>query len=428
MKKANNFYEIINAVEFNNPIDNNDEFFTDFTGLRKGFSEKRIFKTLNINPTTKECNPLTNIQRVFLSGHRGTGKTTELLKIRNEINKTNCFLTVFCDVSNEELDINNIDFVDIVIFMLEQLVKELNDNKVNIKKEDIESFYSWYEQRIVEINNKTDASATIETEAKAQFTIPILFSLITKTKLKLSASQDTKDTIRRIFTNKFSEFSLKFNEFILNIKETLKEEDIAQDLLFIIDGFEKIGTLQDRKKILIDNSNKFVEIKSNMIIALPIELFSEVSKLSDFASPLSFPLITLDDDGKEKFKEFIYKRVNENLFEQDGSVEKIIKYGAGSPRETLKIIAEAYLATEDEIINIQSVEDAKEKISNEMVNYLTAPQIEILKELGSNGIISYSDTLAELLVKKVILEYGDGTIKIINPIVLDNEEYLRRLK
>ena len=428
MAKANNFYEILNAVEFNNPIDETNDFFTDFSGLRKGFNENKIFKMLNINPITKECNTLTSPQRVFLSGHRGTGKTTELLKLRNEINKTNCFLTVFCDVSNEELDINNIDFVDVVIFMLEQLVKVLNDKNIKVDSADVESFYEWYSQRIVEINEKTDASATIETEASMSVGIPSLFKLLTKTKAKLSASQDTKDTIRRIFTNKFSDFSIKFNEFILNIKETIKKENLAKDLLFIVDGFEKIGTLEDRRKILIDNANKFVEIKSNMVIALPIELFSEVATLSNFSTPISFPLITLDEKGIEKFKKFIYKRVNENLFEDSTTVENIIKYGAGSPRETLKIIEESYIAAEGEVIDDTSVIDAKNKISNEIVNYLTAEELEVLKEMKEKSITSYSPALASLMVKKVVLEYSDGSTKKINPIILENETYKKLVK
>ncbi|MFT5660696.1 MAG: hypothetical protein ACI9TV_001338 [Sulfurimonas sp.] len=422
-------FNILNAVEFNNPIKNvDDDFFTDFSGLRKGFNERKIFRMLNINPNNRECNSLTSIQRVFLSGHRGTGKTTELLKLRNEINETKCFLTVFCDVGNEELDINNIDFVDIVIFMLEQLVKKLNDSDIKINQNDIESFYSWYSQRIEKINVKTDASASIEIEAEAGISIPSLFKLITKTKNKLSASQDTKDTIRRVFTNKFSDFSLKFNEFILKIKETIKKENVAQDLLFIIDGFEKIGTLEDRKKILIDNSNKFVEIQSNMIIALPIELFSQIATLSNFATPISFPLITLDDKGMVKFKEFIDKRINVKLFDSETTIQQIIKYGAGSPRETLKIIREAYMAAEGEVIDSQSVIDAKDKISNEVVNFLNAQELEVLKEIDIKENIPYSDTVASLYVKKVLLEYGDGTTQQINPIILENDNYKKLIE
>lgn len=422
MKKANDFYNILNAVEFNDPIDEKDEFFTDFSNLRKGFNDKKIFKMLAIKPFDHRCTPLRATQRIFLSGHRGTGKTTELLKLRNNINDTKCFLTVFCDVGNEELDLNNIDFVDIVIFMLESLVKELQEKKIDINNEDLETFYNWYNERISEINDKTDTSASIEIEANTGISIPSFFKLITKTKAKLSASQDTKDTIRRVFTNKFSDFSLKFNEFIIKVNETLNNKDIAKNLLFIIDGFEKIGTLEDRKKILIENSNKFVEIDSNMIISLPIELFSQISTLSNFSTPISFPLITLNETGVTKFKEFIDKRIDRSLFKDETVVEQIIKYGAGSPRETLKIIQEAYYEAEDEFIDIKSVIDAKNKISNEITNYLTKDEITVLKDFKNNATIPYSDTLASLLVKKVILEYSDEERKL-NPIISENETY-----
>lgn len=421
MEKVTDFYNIINAVEFNHPIDETDDFFIDFSNLRKGFSENKIFKMLAINPSTQACNPLKTTQRIFLSGHRGTGKTTELLKLQNKINNTGCFFTVFCDVGNEELDLNNIDFVDIVIFMLERLVKALQEQQIEINNDDLETFYHWYNERISEINEKTDASASIEIEASAGINILSFVKLISKTKAKLSASQDTKDTIRRVFTNKFSDFSLKFNEFIFKIKETLREKEIANNLLFIIDGFEKIGTLEDRKKILIENSNKFVEIDSNMIISLPIELFSQISTLSNFSTPISFPLITLNETGITKFKEFINKRIDISLFKDTETVEKIIEYGAGSPRETLKIIQEAYYEAENEWIDLKSVIDAKNKISNEIADYLTKDEIEVLKAFKTNSTIPYSDTLAGLLVKKVILQYGEG--REINPIIADNNTY-----
>lgn len=428
MKKANDFYGILNAVEFNQPIDETNLFFTDFKNLRKGFNEKNIFKNLNINPLTYDCNDLTATQRIFLSGHKGTGKTTELLKLKNDINKTGCFLTVFCDVANEKSTTNDMDIVDVIISMLEKLVKELQDRGINIKDEDIESFYNWYDQRIVEINDKTDKSAAIEIEAQGGINILSLYKLIVGTKTKLSASQDTKDTIRRVFTNKFPDFSLKFNEFILNVKDAIKKENIAKDLLFIIDGFEKIGSFEDRKRILIDESDKFVEIKSNMILSLPIELFSKKMAIRDFSTLISFPLITLDENGIEKFKEFIDKRIERKLFDSEETIEEIIRYGVGSPRETLQMIQGAYMAADGEIIDMQSVIDAKNKISDEIVDYLTTHELEILKKVGSQKTIAYDEIMAELLSKKAILEYGDGSMKKVNPIILENEKYQQLIK
>lgn len=428
MNKANTFYEIQDAVAFNHPIDEKNEFYTDFSGFRKGFNEKKIFKHLNINPTTKECNKISQTLKLFLSGHRGTGKTTELLKLKNEIDETTCYFTVFCDLSDEELDVNNIDFIDIVILILEKLIEALKEKKIDIPKANIEPFYEWYNQIITEINKQTDESASIEVEGKVGIDLFSLFSLVSKTKGKLSGSNSTKESIRTVFKNKFSDFSLKFNEFILDIKDYLQKNEISKDLLFIIDGFEKIGSFEDRKKILIDNSNKFVEIKANMIITLPIELFSEVGRLKEFAKHISFPLITLDDKSKEKFKEFIYKRINKNLFENEKTVEQIISYGAGSPRETLKIISNAYIEAEDEIIDLISVKNAQKSISEEMIKYLNTSEISLLKQVRNNNKIPFSEDLAKLLVKKVILEYDDGLEKQINPILLDNEDFINLIK
>ena len=428
MNKANTFYEIQDAVAFNNPIDEKNEFYTDFSGFRKGFNEKKIFKYLNINPTTKECNKISQTLKLFLSGHRGTGKTTELLKLKNEIDETTCFFSVFCDLSDEELDVNNIDFIDIIILILEKLTKTLDDKKIDIPKANIKPFYNWYEQRITEINNQTDESASIEVEGKAGIDLFSLFSLVSKTKGKLSGSNSTKETIRKVFKNKFSDFSLKFNEFILDIKDYLLKNGISKDLLFIIDGFEKIGSLEDRKKILIDNSNKFVEIKANMIITLPIELFSEVSRLKEFASHISFPLITLDNNSKERFKEFIYKRIEKNLFDSEQTVEKIIYYGAGSPRETLKIISNAYIQAEGEIIDLKSVQDAQKSISEELMKYLDEKEILLLKQVYTKTKIPFSDELAKLLIKKVLLDYEDGLEREINPILLDNKDFINLIK
>jgi len=426
MKKANKFYEIQDAVEFNNPIDDKDEFYTDFSGFRKGFSENKIYKFLNIDKELN-CNKLSQPKKVFLSGHRGTGKTTELLKLKNAIDETKCYLTIFCDLSNEELDVNNIDFVDVIILILEKLIETLKTKEIDIPKVNIESFYNWYEQRISEINVETDESATIEIEAKAGFDIFSFLSLVTKTKAKLSGSNKTKETIRSTFVNKFSDFSLKFNQFILDIKEYLNENGLYKDLLFIVDGFEKIGSLEDRRKILIENSNKFIEIKTNMIITLPIELFSEAAKLNEFAKSISFPLINLDENAKDRFRKFIYKRVDKSLFKDESIVDKIIEYGAGSPRETLKIIANAYMEAETELLDLDSVKKACEVMSEPFVEYLDEDEIILLKKLYHKELIPYSETLANLLVNKIVLTYGDGENRQINPIIADNLNFREKI-
>lgn len=424
VQKATNFYEIQDAVAFNNPVDEKNLFYTDFTGFRKDFSEKKFFKLLNINPQTLKCNKRASPKRILLSGHRGVGKTSELLKIRNVLNDSKCYLTIFADLSDEELDVNDIDFVDILILMVEKLVLILKDKEINIKEDTVRSFYDWYGARIEEINKKVDMSASIEASTKTGFTIPFLHEMFIKTKAKLLASSETKNTIRTIFTNKFSDFSLKLNEFLNNVKREIEIMGVAQDILFIVDGFEKIGSQDDRKKILVDNSNRFEAIDVNLIMTFPIELHTSRAQLGEFASTVNFPLITLDDSSTKRFKEFIFKRVKAQLFE-DGVVEQIIEYGAGSPREVLRLINEAYVQADGEIIDKNSLYASINSLGNEKVSVLTKEDLETIKLLDDKDDIPHSDALSKLLFDKVIFDYGDT--KKLNPIIANNEKFKKLL-
>lgn len=423
--KATKFSQIQDAVAFNNPIDNTHEFYTDFSGLRKDFSEKKLYKLLNI--IDGDCNPLESSKKLFLRGHRGTGKTSELLTLKNKIKETKCYFVVFADLSSGELDVNNIDIVDILILLLEKLISELEEDGAEVPSDILEPFYKWYEERIVEINDKVDISAKIEIETEAGITIPFFSKLLAKTTGKLGSSNETKESIRRVFTNNISDFSLKFNEFILSLKETLKEKNKYEDLLFVVDGFEKIGSLENRKKVIIDDSVQFNNIRTNMLITLPIELFEHSSVLESFSKIISFPLIVLTDKSKEKFREFILKRVDEALFKDTDTIDKIIEFGAGSPRETLRIILEAFTESEDEIIDLASVSSAIEVMGKQQTAYLEAEEIAVLKKIHDKEDIPFDSVHAGLLVKKIILEYGDEN-PIINPVVLENQKFKRLIE
>jgi len=424
--KAEKFSQIIDATSYNNPIDNNNNFYTNFAGFRKDFNENKIYRLLNISKDN-ECNPLIQPRKIFLRGHRGTGKTSELLTLKNSIRNTECYFVVFVDLSSGELDINNIEIVDILILLLEKLVNALEDDGAVVPKKILEPFYRWYDERLREISTKVNDSLEIKTEAELSITIPFFSKLLANTTGKLASSNETKEVIRRVFTLKISEFLLKFNNFILSLKETFNENDKYKDLLFIVDGFEKIGSLENQKKVIIDDSTRFEAIRTNMIITLPIELFEYSHVLESFAKIIPFPLITLDENAKEKFTEFILKRLDVSLFENQETIGKIIEYGAGSPRETLRIIQEAFVEAENDIIDMQSVDLALESIGKSLVSYLEDDEVVILSKIFEKKDISFDTTYATLLAEKVLLEYGDDNPSI-NPILLINAKFQRLIK
>lgn len=426
MTKAKEFSEILDATFYNIAIDNKHPFYTNFSNLRKNFSEQKLYKMLNIQKDNK-CKPLSSSVKIFLRGHRGTGKTSELLSLQNKIENTNCYFVVFSDLSDGSLDINNIEFVDIMLLILENFINELEKNGAKVSSDILEPFYSWFNERITEINSIVDASAEIGVEVEAGITIPFFSKLLAKTTAKLGSSSQTKESIRNVLKPKVSDFLLKFNELILSIKNEFRNNNKYDDILFILDGFEKIGHLDNRKKVIIDDANLFNRIETNMIITLPIELFEYTYSLTSFAKIIPFPLIALEKEGaRETLKEFILKRVDISLFADNNVCDKIIEYGAGSPRETLRIIQQAYVEAEHEFIDGESVEKAIESMGNQMARYLEEKEISVLKRILNHEDVPFDDTVANLLVEKILLEYEEDN-PCINPMVRDNQKLKRMI-
>lgn len=426
MTKATKFSEIQDATFYNMPIDNDNPFYTDFSNLRKNFSEKKLYRMLNIQDND-ECKSLSSSVKIFLRGHRGTGKTSELLSLQKKIKNTSCYFVVFSDLSDGSLDINNIEFVDVILLLLEKFINELKDNGATVSSDILEPFYNWFSERISEINSTIDASAEIGVEVEAGVTIPFFSKLLAKTTAKLGSTSQTKESIRNVFKPKVSDFLLKFNELILSIKNEFNKSSKYDDILFILDGFEKIGNLDNRKKVIIDDANLFNRIDANMIITLPIELFEYTHSLTNFAKIISFPLISLDtQDAQHKLKEFILKRVDESLFQDEETIYEIIKYGAGSPRETLRIIQQAYIEAEDQLIDLESVQKAVVSMGNQMARYLEEKEISVLKQILNNKDVPFNDTVANLLVEKILLEYEEDN-PCINPLVIENKKLKRML-
>jgi len=70
----------------------------------------------------------------LVTGHRGSGKTTELRKLQNELeNFTEKLFVVFCEI-DEDVDRNDIDFPDVLIAIVRQMAFQLNDRlKIKLK-------------------------------------------------------------------------------------------------------------------------------------------------------------------------------------------------------------------------------------------------------------------------------------------------------
>lgn len=438
-RKATSLLEVDNAVRLDVPITSEHEFFTDFSDVRGDFEDRMIYKTMNVHPKTFIFNRQVNQGNkvtLFLAGMRGSGKTSELTRIAKNLNNENCFFCVTCNL-DDGLDMNDIEYMDILIFQLERLFEELRDRKVKVDQSILESLQKWFTERVKEVNKVIKEEGGFELEIKAE--TPSFFSFLgiaARLKANLQGSKENAEKIRTSFKNNFSDFAKKFNEFVEHVNIVLRSSKLAQELLFIVDGLEKTATTEIRKKIVLEESNRIRQIKANTIFTLPVELTSNRQNLISFSTVVSFPFVKIRErNGEivqkaiERFEEFIYRRIDKNLFDSIDTVHQAILYSGGSPRELLRILeyASMYADEDGDKILRRDLDQGIRKLAAETSQYISAAdfqKLKLLKNANEKGQpLAIDDEWQDLIEKIIVMEYNDGTYKRVNPIVEASELY-----
>jgi hypothetical protein len=434
MTKAFDLDNCDQALNSNLPIPPDHEFYTEFGLVRGDFKERVIYRTLNVNtsgdePTFDFRKNLTNKTLLFLGGMRGSGKTSQLAKYASYLNHPKCFYCVTCNI-DDELDMNDVEYMDILIFQAEKLAKRLKEENIELEENAVKALTIWFTDRVNEINTKFTASGNIEVGVETGFGIPSLFKLFSNVKASIGRDKEQAEIVRSTFRNRFPDFATRFNNFVDEANRVIRDRHLGQEILFIVDGLEKAMTAEIRKKLVIDESNRIRLIKANTIFTLPIELMKERQKLKNFSEVYSFPFIKIKDrqgqiqaDAYNALEEFVTKRIDKSLFESEEVIKKAIEYSGGSPRQLLQILEKACYFTDPQSnkITANDLEEALSLMGKDLGAYLTREKIELLKsikECNENGRdFEYSDMVESMLEDLILMEYNDGTHKRPNPLL-----------
>ncbi|HMQ48135.1 MAG TPA: hypothetical protein PKA70_11785 [Saprospiraceae bacterium] len=440
MYKALQMDEIDAAVNKFEPVKPDHPFYTNFENLRGDFKEREVMRILNVDKAegkyvfNYKVNQ-SNKTLLFLAGMRGSGKTSELAKYAQLLNTPECFFVVTCNV-DEELDMDNVQYMDILIFQLEKLLKRSSEVNLQLSNDVLNVMNRWFEERVKEINRSLTAESQAELEIGGEDAFSIsgllgkLLGITAKLKMGLSGSYERAESIRTSFKNRFVEFSNQFNLFIEQANQQIRRDKQGQEILFIVDGLEKTMSADTRRRIIMEESNRIRQIRANTIFTLPIELMKEEQRIRNFSEIITFPFIkichrdgTIIEEAYSRFEEFVHKRVDEKLFDSVETVRLIIRFSGGSPRQLLRIMEQStwQRGNNDNQLTSDHVKKALEKLGNSMARYLEPDDFELLRKLknalDAGAPIGFDSQIQSLLEKEIILEYNDGTYKRVNPLV-----------
>ena len=292
----------------------------------------------------------------ILTGHRGSGKSTELWKLRQALENPDAsaadrFFVVQVQ-ADDEMDRNDIDFPEVLIAIIRQIARQLRERaQITLKP----GYFSDRWQRLKELALSEVSFDGLELEAgMAKLSATIRSSPEARQKVRAALEPDTDNWLKAA------------NDIIsVAVLELSKLE--FRGLVVIVDDLDKMITRPHEKAgcstteyLFVHRSAQLTDFDCHLVYTLPIELAyshheSTIKRLYGGHLPV-VPMTKIraqppdssdHPEGMSKFREMISVRLaraeatEAEVFKTDAERDDLIRLTGGQPTELMTLIREA---------------------------------------------------------------------------------------
>ncbi|MFM9957785.1 MAG: hypothetical protein ACKVZJ_06895 [Phycisphaerales bacterium] len=288
----------------------------------------------------------------LLTGHRGSGKSTELYRLERELGAgTPKLFAVFCDI-DEALNRNDLDFPDLLLAIVRQLAIQVKT------KLGIELRKSYFQDRFEELKELLGREVNLETLELGEGMAKVVGTI--------KASPKAREQVRAMLEPRVDSLLHAANDVIAQTRDALKGKGYS-DLVLIVDNTDHLARRDGEGAERFPGENLFIRRYSevsrfdcHVVYAIPLELAysvreSEIKRLYGCKTPVVGVTKVRDKNGSpfemgiDRFREVIRKRVAfagasmAEVFESDAVRDELILLTGGQPLELCALIRECVL-------------------------------------------------------------------------------------
>ena len=327
-------------------------------------------------------------EKVLVTGHPGTGKSTELVKFQEEHESDYTFIS-FSLLKEAQLSQASIEAL--LVLVVEALVSQLETLEVKLNEKSLKPIYEWFSEAF-EIKEKDvrmgmEMGGTVDTQ---NTWLGKLWgaSFFVKSDIK-TGSQTLHRTITKE-NRRLSELAYQCNQLIKEAAIGLSDKGLPS-LVLIIEDLDKISP-EASEAIFIRNPAPIKDLGCRAIFTAPISLLCNPRATSLDANfrKIGIPMIKISDregsrcqEGYDVQRRVLERRLDLALVESD-ALELAIEKTAGVLRHLFEVLAKA-AETVKQAIDRNRRQDAR--ITSDDVRYgLNRLKAELVQKLGVAGL------------------------------------------
>jgi GTPase SAR1 family protein len=356
----------------------------------------------------------------LFTGHRGSGKTTELKRLKHRLEQRN-YQVVYFDVE-DALDINDIDYPDVLLTVAEQVQKQLGESStVHLKPELLTDITNWFDEVTTEENKERQVQRILS--AEAGLGADALFArLLASVRGEIKNSSGRRITIRSQLERRSGELIQRVN-FLIGDALVQLERQGKRGLVLLVDGLEKVlhrvidekSGLNSHNQLFVYHGDQLRSLNCHLVYTYPINLMFDHNIVQIFPQTTILPMVkVIDREGKRSEEGYAYMRqvLAQRLdiaaiFSSAELVNRLIEASGGHLRDFLRLTQYAMVLT-DKCVGPGEVERAINKGAVEYDYLVRAEDVNRLREIHRTKQVPSDPHHALLLYNLLALEYLNG--------------------
>jgi hypothetical protein len=344
--------------------------------------------------------------KFFFSGHRGCGKSTELLHLLSNPEISRKYWPINFSI-REEADIIDLDFRDVLLAIGGRLFREYRKRGGELPEQLLKELNGWKGKVEKEISTILEGRTSgVELGAS-------LDAFFVNAGMKMKLEPATRVELRQVVETDITGLISIINHIATAIYS--KEHRIP---LILIDDMDKpdlekaCAIFHDRREIMMQPNCAIVYTVSSALFYS--KEFDSIRDQAVFLQNIYLhPPMEPDthyQEGYDTLAKFVHVRMSPRLAEE-AALEAAITYSGGVFREMARIMRTAIgraRRRRASRMECADVEWAAAEIRNEYRRILDREDLKLLHKVAENNRLEYNDRLRPLLQLLALLEYRDG--------------------
>lgn len=408
-------YNLSNPVQ---PLPPGDPRYVDCTPVRG-----------NEDVVTQIFNAITwsdvHVAQLF-TGHRGSGKSTELLRLQARLEEADYVVLYF--EADDDLDLNDLEYTDLLLSIARRVASDLKPKSIDLPEDLLKSVANWFSETLYTEEQRREVDRELAAEAKLGLglpeTLPLVARLLARVTGQIKTGRAIKTEIRRRLDPQISQLIGNLN-LLLDAAHARIRRQGKQGLVLLIDNLDRIvfRDLGDGRTthhaLYMEHGEQLRALHCHLVYTVPISvMYSDraTAVTAIFPDYQVLPMLKVRNrDGSDYppglgyLRDILASRMDLDVLFTPDAVDYLCRASGGHPRDLMILVRYACTYAPRDVwprpITLEVVKRAEARLVAEYSRMIPEDHFPLLARVHLLKTVQNDDAHERMLYNLSVLEY-----------------------